>query len=151
MLKRGFLSSYAMAALMLLGTSISYLFIAFIRRGTSTFAPLSAGVSASRIVLLCLSLIVIPLVPAVLISMRDPSHFGVSGMIRWVIVGALIGAVGGILSEILPSAGQSSPLILGLAMFVFRIIIGLAVILSSYWLVFRLPAVASRAFGRRQG
>jgi len=101
MLKRGFLSSYAMAALMLLGTSISYLFITGMRRGTSTFAPLSPGVSASRIVLLCLSLIVIPLVPAVLISRRDSSHFGVSGMIRWVIEGALIGAVGGILSEIL--------------------------------------------------
>ena len=139
-----------MAALMLLGTSISYLFITGMRRGTSTFAPLSPGVSASRIVLLCLSLIVIPLVPAVLISRRDSSHFGVSGMIRWVIEGALIGAVGGILSEILPSAEQSSPLILRLAMFVFRIIIGLAVILSSYWLVFRLPTVASNTFGKRE-
>jgi len=142
MLKRSFLSSYAMSALALLGTCISYLLLTVIRRGTPTFAPLTPGVPASRIVLLSLAFILIPLVPAVLISTRDSSHFGVSGMIRWVIVGALIGAVGGILSEILPSVEQTS-LILELAIFGFRIIIGLVVILSSYWLVFRLPTVVS--------
>ena len=97
------------------------------------------------------NLIVIPLVPAVLISTRDSSHFGVSGMIRWVIVGALIGAVGGILSEILPSVEQTSALIPGLAIFAFRIIIGLVVILSSYWLVFRLPTVVSNTCSKTKG
>ena len=151
MLKRSFLSSYAMGALALVSTSISYLSLPVIWRGTSTFVRLSPGGSASRVVFLCLSLIVVPLVPALLIRTRDSSHFGVSGMIRWVIVGGLIGAVGGMLSELLPSPEQSSPLILGLAMFAFRIVIGLAVILSSYWLVFRLPTVASNTFGKRRG
>ena len=72
-------------------------------------------------------------------------------MIRWVIVGALIGAVGGILSEILPSVEQTSALIPGLAIFAFRIIIGLVVILSSYWLVFRLPTVVSNTFTKTKG
>ncbi len=150
MLKRGFWSSYLMATVGLLGAAISYLALTTIRRGTAVASGLTTEVPASAWVLFCLSLLVLPSVPALLIRARDASHFGVSGMARWMIVGALTGSIGAILAEVLPSAGRTSPALVGLAAFTFRIVVGLGVVLMSYWVVFPLPRLVSSALGKRR-
>ncbi len=150
MLKRGFWSSYLMATVGLLGAAISYLVLTTIRRGTAVAPEFSSGAPISSWVRFCFSLLVLPLVPALLISARDASHFGVSGMARWLVVGALIGTIGGVLGEVFPSADRDSPALVGLAVFTFRIVVGLGVVLLSYWVVFTLPRLVSSALGNRR-
>jgi hypothetical protein len=71
-------------------------------------------------------------------------------MARWLIVGALIGSIGAILAEVLPSADRTSPALVGLAVFTFRIVVGLGVLLLSYWVVFTLPRLVFSALGKRR-